>query len=151
MPNGRCRCGAEMAGEARFCGACGAAAGAEPVGADDGRLTPETVLALAGRGGEYYARKLLDLFPSGTTSLKLSWNWAAALVPFWLLYRRLYLAWMGFTALAVILGHVHPALPWLVPIAEGMLGNSLFLMALERQARERAATIAITNTAGRAS
>jgi hypothetical protein len=152
-----------MAGEARFCGFCGAAAGAKAMKSDGARLTPEIVLALAGRGGEYYAKKLCDLFPSGSTSLKLSWNWAAALVPFWLLYRRLYLAWLGFTALAVILGHVHPALPWLVPIAEGLLGNALFLMALERQARERSEATALrmdssaserpslTSTAGRAS
>jgi len=146
MANGRCRCGAEMAGEVRFCGFCGAAARSEAAG-----LTPATVRALAGRGGDYYARKLGELFPSGTTSLKLSWNWAALLVPFWYLYRRLYLPWLGFVALGFVLGHIHPVLCWLVPLGEGALGNALFLMALERRARDQAAAVAITSTAGPAS
>jgi hypothetical protein len=98
---------------------------------------------MAVRNGDYYARKLSELFPSGTTSLKLSWNWSAALVPFWLLYRGLYLAWLGFTGLAFVLGRIHPALCWLVPISEGVLGNALYLMALERRARDRAATNAL--------
>jgi len=136
MANGRCRCGAEMAGEVRFCGFCGAAARSEAAG-----LTPATVRALAGRGGDYYARKLGELFPSGTTSLKLSWY----------LYRRLYLPWLGFVALGFVLGHIHPVLCWLVPLGEGALGNALFLMALERRARDQAAAVAITSTAGPAS
>ena len=141
MPNGRCRCGAETAGDIRFCGFCGAPAGSNAPG-----LTTATVCAMAGRNGDYYARTLNDLYPSGTISLKLSWNWAAALVPFWLLYRRLYLAWLGFTGLAFVLGCIHPALCWLVPIGEGALGNALYLMALERRARERAATNALRAT-----
>jgi hypothetical protein len=156
MANGRCRCGAEIAGEARFCGACGAPAAAETAGTDaacadtagsnGAGLTAATVRALAGRGGDYYARKLGELYPSGTPSLKLSWNWAAVLVPCWYLYRRLYLAWAGFIAAGFVLGHIHPVLCWLVPIGEGALGNALYLMSLERRARERAATTAIRTT-----
>jgi hypothetical protein len=130
-----------MAGEARFCGVCGEAGGPNAAG-----LTPATVRALAGPSGDYYAKKLGELYPSGTTSLKPSWNWAAALVPFWFLYRRLYLPWLGFVALGFVLGRIHPALCWLIPIGEGALGNALYLMALERRARDRAATTAIRST-----
>jgi hypothetical protein len=99
-----------------------------------GLLTPEVVRALADRSGDYYARKLTQLFPDGRVSLKPSWNWAAAIVPFWWVAHRLYLPAFASLALGALLGRLHPALPWVVVLAQGAFGTSLYLKSLERRA-----------------
>lgn len=52
-------------------------------------------------------RHAFQRFQSGRRRLKISWNWAAALVPFWFLYRRMPLAQvMSFFLLLVVMGSV---------------------------------------------
>ncbi len=101
----------------------------------DGVLTPELVRHLSGRGGERYAAIFRRMYPSYSVSLKPSWNWAAALVPFWMLFRGLYLEWAALVALGFAFGRVCSGLAILFPIAQGLFGNAIYFLALERHVR----------------
>jgi hypothetical protein len=134
----RCEaCGNHFTAGPKFCVHCGQPMlTAAPASAP---LTPELVRALAGRNGGYYARKLSRLFPEGHVSLKPSWNWAAALVPFWWIYRRLYAPALFFYVVALVAGAIRPGLGLLVLLAQGLTADALYLKSLERTARRQTA------------
>ena len=137
-----CRsCGSSNERTARFCGGCGFAV--RPVAArSNGALTPDTIRRLAGRRGDYYVRAFARMFPAGAVGLKPSWNWAAFLGSiFWLLYRGLFLEALVLLSFELLFGFAHlPLWPALL-VGQGIFGNAIYFLALERRAR-RATPIA---------
>jgi len=117
--------------DARYCVHCGTKL-TEPTG----RLTPELVILwTAGSRGRQYAARFERLFPGGEVALKPSWSWGAFLVPFWMIYRGLYLEWLLVAATALLLAVVQVPLWPLLWIGQGLFGRALYFMALERRAR----------------
>jgi hypothetical protein len=119
--------------DSRYCVHCGANL-SEP----DGQLTPAQIILWSKRRGPAYARVFSRLFPRGEISFKPSWNWAAALVPFWMIYRGLYFEWLLFLLTALLLGAAEVSISPLSWILQGLFGNALYFMALERRARREA-------------
>jgi hypothetical protein len=119
--------------DGRYCVHCGAS-----LTRPDGELTPAQIILWSKRRGAAYALIFARLFPRGEISLKPSWSWAAALVPFWMIYRRLYLEWLLFIFTEMLLGAADVWISPLVWILQGMLGNALYFLALERRARREA-------------
>jgi hypothetical protein len=131
----RCQdCELTSPNDARYCVHCGKRL-PEPTG----HLTAELVLLwTAGSRGRQYAALFERLFPTGEASFKPSWSWAACLVPLWMIYRRLYLAWLLVVATSVLLGVAEVPLWPLLWIGQGLFGNALYFLALERRARRAA-------------
>ncbi len=131
-----CRsCGASQERIGRFCGQCGEAIAAVGAGPSRG-LTPEAIRRLAGRRADYYLRTFGRMFPAGTVRLKPSWNWAACLGGvFWMLYRGLYVEALALLSFELLFGFAHlPLWPALL-VAQGLFGNAIYFLALERRAR----------------
>jgi hypothetical protein len=126
---------------ARFCTACGRPTGALPQ--PPRTLTPDSIRRLAGRRADYYVRAFERMFPAGRVALKPSWNWAAFLGSvFWMLYRGLFLEAVVLLSVELLFSFVHlPVWPALL-VGQGIFGNAVYLLALERRAR-RAAPIVV--------
>ena len=138
-----CRsCGASQErGGARFCHQCGGAMA--EVGTGPRRaLTPEAIRRFAGRRSDYYVRAFGLMFPDGTVGLRPSWNWAAFFGGgLWMLYRGLFGEALVLLSFELLLGFAHlPLWPALL-VGQGVFGNALYFLSLERRAR-RATPIA---------
>ena len=131
-----CRgCGSSNVQTARFCGACGFAI--RPVAAGPiAVLTPDAIRRLVGRHADYYVRTFDRMFSTGTVRLKPSWNWAAFLGSFlWLLYRGLFVEALVLLSFELLLGFAHLPLWPLLLVGQGVFGNAVYFLALERRAR----------------
>jgi hypothetical protein len=137
MTSQRCEeCEQVSPNDAKYCVHCG-----KKLSPPNGQLTPELVILwTAGSRGPQYAKLFERLYPRGEISLKPSWSWAAFLVPFWMIYRRLYLEWLLFLAVDTFLGATGVDFWPLTFIVQGLFGNALYFMALERRARRTAQT-----------
>jgi len=133
-------CGTIRLIDARFCTACG-----QPTGAarqTTRTLTPDAIRRLAGRRADYYVRAFERMFPAGTVALKPSWNWAAFFGNvLWMLYRGLFLEALVLLSFELLLGFAHLPLWPALMVGQGIFGNAIFFLALERRAR-RAAPLA---------
>jgi hypothetical protein len=128
-------CPEKIEANTRFCGGCGRPVGDPPVAP----LTPEIVRKMSQRGADYYAAAFARMFPTGAVTLKPGWNWAAALGgPFWLLYRGLFLETAAILAFDLLLNRLHLPLWPLQMIAQGIFGNAIYFLALERRAQRKA-------------
>ena len=121
--------------DGKYCVHCGA-----KLSPPSGQLTSALVILWTGRRGRQYAHLFEHLFPRREISFKPSWSWAAALVPFWMIYRRLYLEWLLFFAVDFFLGLTGVPFWPLTFIVQGLFGNALYFLALERRARREAET-----------
>ena len=131
-----CRsCGTNHERTARFCGECGEAI--SEVGNGPTRvLTPDAIRRLAGSRSDYYIRAFFRMFPAGAVGLKPSWNWAAFFGGvFWMFYRGLFLEALALLSLELLFAFAHlPLWPALL-IGQGVFGNAIYFLALERRAR----------------
>ena len=137
-----CRsCGSSNERIARFCRECGSAISPVATG-PTGALTPALVRQLAGRRADYYVQAFARMFPDGTVALKPSWNWAAFLGSvFWMLYRGLFLEAFVLLSFELLFGLAHLPLWPALMVGQGIFGNAIYFLALERRAR-RATAIA---------
>jgi hypothetical protein len=130
-------CGATRQQDARFCTACG-----RPIVAAQrptGTLRPETIQLFAGRGADHYLRTFSRMYPDGSMALKPSWNWAAFLFgAFWLLYRGLLLETLAIWGVVGAFGLAHVPLWPLAVIGQGIFGDALYFLALQRRVRRAA-------------
>jgi len=70
-------------------------------------LTPEQLNALyVGKNWNRFYKPRFDRFAAKGGRFQATWNWAAALVPFWYLYRKLWLPFFGWYGLNGVLSVV---------------------------------------------
>ena len=137
-------CGTNSASGARYCTRCGRAL--LPIDRPPSRLTPVTIHLQAGRRADYYVRAFSRMYPTGVVTLKPSWNWAAFCFGFaWMLYRGLYLEGIALLASLTVVGFRDLPLWPLFMLGQGIFGNALYFLALDRRRRRSG------QTAGKAS
>jgi len=132
-------CGTNSAYGARYCTRCGQPL--LPIDRPPSRLTPVTIHLLAGRRADYYVRAFSRMYPTGTVTLKPSWNWAAFFFGFvWMLYRGLFFEGIGLLVSLSLLGFWHLPLWPLFILGQGIFGNAIYFLALERRRRRSGST-----------